>query len=83
MTRVRVVPDGRSYTVGRAIDADSNVTSPDIFQRCFEHASIGMALTSPETGWLQVNPRLCAMLGYSETALNETTWPALTHPEDL
>ncbi len=65
------------------IDGSSNVTSPDLYQRYFEHANIGMALTSPEKGWLQANPRLCEMLGYTEPELKQTTWADLTHPDDL
>ena len=42
-----------------------------------------MALTSPETGWVFVNDRICEMLGYTREELMQTTWPSLTHPEDL
>ena len=49
----------------------------------FERQVVGMAITSPEKGWLQVNDRLCAMLGYSREELRRLTWVELTHPEDL
>ena len=49
----------------------------------FERQSVGMAITSPEKGWLQVNDRLCRMLGYSRDELDHLTWAELTHPADL
>jgi len=42
-----------------------------------------MAITSPEKGWLQVNDRLCRMLGYSREELSRLSWAELTHPDDL
>jgi len=49
----------------------------------FDLGNIGIAITSPDKGWLRVNPRLCHMLGYPEADLKQTTWAALTHPDDL
>jgi PAS domain S-box-containing protein len=48
----------------------------------FESPAVGIALTSPEKGWIEVNDRLCAMLGYSREELSRMTWLDLTHPED-
>lgn len=44
---------------------------------------IGMALTSPEKGWIQANDKLCSILGYSREELFQTTWDTITHPDDL
>ena len=49
----------------------------------FESQLMGMAITSPEKGWVQVNNRLCQMLGYSKDELAHLTWAELTHPDDL
>jgi PAS domain S-box-containing protein len=49
----------------------------------FERQLVGMAITSAEKGWLQVNDRLCEMLGYSRQELAHRTWAELTCPEDL
>jgi PAS domain S-box-containing protein len=49
----------------------------------FERQIVGMAITSPEMGWLQVNDRLCRMLGYSREELLRKTWAELTYPDDL
>ncbi|HBE50793.1 MAG TPA: hypothetical protein DDW76_18960, partial [Cyanobacteria bacterium UBA11369] len=57
--------------------------SEERFRQAFEHAAIGMALVSLEGRWLQVNPSLCEMLGYSEQELLDTTFQSITHPDDL
>jgi PAS domain S-box-containing protein len=53
------------------------------FHSAFDHAAIGMALVSLQGNWLQVNPSLCEMLGYSESELLTTTFQEITYPEDL
>lgn len=49
----------------------------------FERQLVGMAITSPEKGWLQVNDKICAMLGYSFDELKKLSWADVTHPDDL
>ena len=49
----------------------------------FELPLTGRAVTSPSTGWLDVNATLCDMLGYTKTELTQLNWAGLTHPEDL
>ncbi len=49
----------------------------------FERQLVGMAITSPDKGWLQVNDRLCRMLGYERDELTQLTWTEMTHPADL
>jgi len=49
----------------------------------FERQIVGTAITSPEKGWLHVNDKLCAMLGYSRSELTRMTWEEITHPDDL
>jgi PAS domain S-box-containing protein len=49
----------------------------------FERQITGLAITSPEKGWLQVNDPLCEMLGYTREELDHLTWSELTHPDDL
>ncbi|MBF0612594.1 MAG: PAS domain S-box protein, partial [Magnetococcales bacterium] len=53
------------------------------FQRYFEQGVVGMAITSPDKGWIEANDRLCQDLGYSVEELKATTWANLTHPDDL
>jgi PAS domain S-box-containing protein len=53
------------------------------FRSYFELGLIGMAITSPEKGILEVNDKLCEILGYERGELLQKTWAELTHPDDL
>jgi len=57
--------------------------SEERFRSYFELPLIGIAITSPEKGWIEINQKLCSMLGYSREELARMTWPAITHPDDL
>ncbi len=57
--------------------------SDERFHAYFERAMIGMATITPDAHWLDVNPAICKLLGYSAQSLRKTTWAALTHPDDL
>ena len=52
------------------------------FEGAFEHAPIGMALTSLDGHWLRVNRALCTMLGRSEEELCGIEFHELSHPHD-
>ncbi|MBF0562569.1 MAG: PAS domain S-box protein, partial [Alphaproteobacteria bacterium] len=49
----------------------------------FNRSAIGLATASPSKGWIDVNPALCQMLGYSPEELRTKTWIELTHPDDV
>ncbi len=49
----------------------------------FDLGNIGIAITSPDKGWLRVNRYFCDMLGYTEAEMRAMTWSELTHPDDL
>jgi len=50
----------------------------------YELPFIGMAISSTaDKRWLQVNDRLCEILGYSREELLELPWTDITHPDDL
>ena len=53
------------------------------FRSYFELPLIGIAITSVDRSWLDVNAKLCDMLGYTRDELLSTTWAQLTHPDDL
>ena len=55
----------------------------DRFRGAFDSAAIGMALVGPDGRWLQVNPALCKLVGYSEDELLGGTFQGITHPDDL
>jgi PAS domain S-box-containing protein len=53
------------------------------FRRYFELGLIGMAVTSPSKGWIDVNDEICRILGYERSELLRMTWDELTHPDEL
>ncbi|MBF0519266.1 MAG: PAS domain S-box protein, partial [Nitrospirae bacterium] len=53
------------------------------FHTAFEFSTIGIAITSPTKGWIEVNNEVCRMLGYSKDELSGMTWVEITHPGDL
>lgn len=53
------------------------------FRAIFDYAMVGIATTSPNKGWITVNPALCRIFGYAAEELKEKTWAELTHPDDI
>ena len=53
------------------------------FKGAFEHSPIGMALVDIEGYYIEVNDRLCEILGYSNQELKSLTFQEITHSEDL
>ncbi len=49
----------------------------------YELDLVGLAITSPQKGWIRINKCLCRMLEYSEQELRRMTWAELTYPDDL
>ena len=48
----------------------------------FNQAAVGIARLSPEGHWIQVNQRLCDILGYSFSELLGKSFQEVTHPDD-
>ncbi|AOM78989.1 PAS domain S-box protein [Pedobacter steynii] len=54
------------------------------FKTIFDQAAIGIMEIDSNTGtFLRINSKLCKILGYTEEELRQTTFQALTHPDDL
>jgi diguanylate cyclase (GGDEF)-like protein/PAS domain S-box-containing protein len=53
------------------------------FRNAFDYAAIGMALVSPQGGWLRVNRSLCELVGYTEQELLASNFQAVTYTDDL
>jgi PAS domain S-box-containing protein len=53
------------------------------FRGYFEQGLVGMAILSADREWVEVNERLCRMLGYTEDELLVKPWTELTHSDDL
>lgn len=76
--------------VGIAIDLTeltqqtrARAESEDRFQGAFRASALGLALVAPDGRLLQVNPALCAMLGYAAEELLSGDFQRLTHPDDV
>ncbi|MBE0615515.1 MAG: PAS domain S-box protein [Burkholderiales bacterium] len=67
----------------RAAAETARRESEERFRATFEQAAVGIALLTPDGRWLQVNRRLCEIVGYSEEELLARTFRDLTHPDDL
>ncbi|MDX2212341.1 MAG: PAS domain S-box protein [Oculatellaceae cyanobacterium bins.114] len=57
--------------------------SEERFYGAFEHTAVGMAIMGLDGQWLQVNPALCRIVGYSEAELLTMTSQSITYPDDL
>jgi PAS domain S-box-containing protein len=86
--RIFPTPDGglaifQRYITDRKRAEEQLRASEERFRRYFDLGLIGMAITSPTNGCLEVNDELCRILGYERHALLRMTWAEITHPEDL
>jgi len=57
--------------------------SEETFIGFFSHGNIGMAIMSTDKGLLNVNKKLCDMLGYSEEELLGKSWTEISYEEDV
>lgn len=57
--------------------------SEERFRSFYELPLIGIAITSPEKGWIEANDKVYKILGYSLEELNKTTWDEITYPDDI
>ncbi|WP_172622796.1 sensor domain-containing protein [Aquicella siphonis] len=57
--------------------------SEERFRKVMEYAPIGMAIVSLEGKFQRVNLAFCEILGYSRPELEQLTFHAITHPDDL
>jgi len=56
--------------------------SEELFHASFDNATVGVCLVSTDGKFLNVNPTMCAMLGYSENELLQLTFNDVTLDED-
>ncbi len=57
--------------------------SKNLFRSYFELPFHGIAITSLDKRWIEVNDKLCSLLGYSRDEIVKKTWAEMTHPDDL
>jgi len=88
--RVNDFMDRRIHLAGTAQDITERkqaekalAESESAFRATFEQAAVGMARVAPDGRWLQVNQRLCDVVGYTRDDLLALTYQDMTHPDDL
>ncbi len=83
--RAVVSGDDEAANLARQFNAmlDSLAQRDEQLKSFYELDLVGLAITSPQKGWVRINECLCTMLEYSEQELRRLTWEELTHPEDL
>jgi PAS domain S-box-containing protein len=80
--------EGVTYATARDITErrrleETVARSNALFRNYFELGQMGMAITQLDQKWMQVNNRLCEILGYAKEELSQKTWAEMTFPDDL
>ena len=57
--------------------------SEEQFKGAFQHSAVGMAIVDIDGYWIEVNDRLCEMLGYSKEEFKTFTCQEITYFEDI
>jgi PAS domain S-box-containing protein len=57
--------------------------SEERFRAMFNQAAVGISLVALDGKFLQVNPALCEITGYSPEELMQINFQEITHPDDL
>ncbi|TGK35918.1 PAS domain S-box protein [Leptospira gomenensis] len=57
--------------------------SEEKFYNAFFYSGVGMAIVSLEGKWLEVNPHLTEIIGYTRDEILKLTFQDITHPDDL
>jgi PAS domain S-box-containing protein len=57
--------------------------SEELYRATFENAPVGVAHLDLDGHWLQVNPNMCEITGYSREEMLGFNYRDITHPEDL
>ncbi|WP_345539220.1 EAL domain-containing protein [Phytohabitans rumicis] len=80
-TATHVIASGIDITARRLAETQLS-EARERFQQAFDNATIGMCLTGVDKRFMQVNPALCKMLGYTESELLGMSAVEVTHPDD-
>jgi PAS domain S-box-containing protein len=76
-------PDARPAVAGaKAWPGFSQERMAQLFRASMAHSAVAMSVLSLDHYYLQVNPPLCALLGYTEAELVGRSLASVTHPED-
>ena len=62
---------------------DELLQSEERFKGAFNHSSFGMAIVNYDDKWIEVNDRMCEILGYTREEFKQLTFIDITHKDDL
>ncbi|MBW4643159.1 MAG: PAS domain S-box protein [Goleter apudmare HA4340-LM2] len=62
---------------------EARYESEERFRAMFNQAPVGISLVALDGQFLQVNPALCEITGYSSEELTQMSFEEITHPDDL
>ena len=79
---IGIVVRGSDVTAVRRAQAEL-LASESRFRGYFEQSLVGVAVTSPEKGVIDVNQAFLDLVGYAREELSDKTWSEITHPDDL
>ena len=82
--------DGEIHLAGTAQDIterklaqEALARSESAFRATFEQAAVGVARVATDGRWLQVNQRLCGIVGYTPDEMLALNFQDIVHPDDL
>ncbi len=81
-TPLRLLASSRDITQIRRSE-NSLRKSETRFRGTFENSAVGIAHVSFNGAWLEVNDKLCEIVGYSRVELLGKKFAEITHPDDL
>ena len=83
------LPDGRRVAISMAVDITQSHQaemalrdSEERYRSIYQQAAVGLANTTLDGTFIDVNPRFCELLGYSREELMAKPIWAITHPDD-
>ncbi|MEI6208053.1 MAG: PAS domain S-box protein [Desulfuromonadales bacterium] len=72
----------KGWKRNRAAEASQRASDEQI-RLFFERQIVGMAISTPDKHWVQMNDKWCSILGYERDELQSIPWDKLTYPDDL
>ena len=85
LTAVALRDEQGQYVRSLAVmtDVTERKRAEERFRSYFDLPLVGSAIYAPDKRWIEVNDKLCDLLGYPRDELMALTWIDVTHPDDL
>ena len=65
-----------------ALEPGAVLCHPFRYRAYFDLAPMGIAVLSTEERWIDINPQMCRLLGFSESEIRAKHWTELIHPAE-